>query len=355
MSGRSALRGWMLIMALVAALLLPLGLLPAFSEAGSCPETSGAAAGLDQACTDDPEPDDSVPGGHGGLPADPGGSIGQVDGATFIAYSVDSDDTDRLWEIEVNTGVATPIGPTGFSDIDALSFSATGVLYGVDDATNRLVTCDLNTGACSNVGPLGVVIRDMGLAFDGAARLWMATEDPPPPTFYSLSPLTGAAADIGDQGRMVTGLAFGNGVLYGLGGDYANNLVTIERASGAATVVGSLVAVSLVDGGIDFDGNGVLWGIGDPRHDTCLPSQIFTINRATGEATLVATVVDGSGNPRCGFDSLAIWPLEEEEEEEPFIPEAGTMLLFGTGLAGLAGYATLRLRSGQALHWRRRR
>jgi hypothetical protein len=38
-----------------------------------------------------------------------------------------------------------------------------------------------------------------------------------------------------------------------------------------------------------------------------------------------------------------------ECQVEEFVPEAGSIMLLGSGLAGLAGHATLRLRSRQAL------
>jgi hypothetical protein len=53
------------------------------------------------------------------------------------------------------------------------------------------------------------------------------------------------------------------------------------------------------------------------------------------------------GAPSYGM--LCLDPCEVE-----FVPEPGSILLLGSGLAGLAGYATLRLRSGQALRWRTR-
>jgi hypothetical protein len=334
MTARSATRGLTCVVGVVAAFLLVVGAFPAWAAQ----DPDG-----DSTTTRSPH----VSAGNGAHVSQGGGVIG---------YSVDSDYRNRLWRIDMGTGVATLVGHTGFGDIESLSFSSTGVLYGVSDSSKRLVTCSLETGACTSVGPLGGAVpsdaRDEGLSFDASGQLWMSTDEPDPPAWhahylYQVDPATGVATAIGYMGQEVTGLAFGGGVLYGLGGDYNDNLVTVNRATGAATTVGPLGAVTLTDGGIDFDPHGVLWGISDPSDaDETIPSQTFIIDTTNGAATVVATITDAGGGPLYGLESLAIWPFEEAPEEEPFVPEPGSLLLLGSGLMGLAGYAGLRWRRG---------
>ena len=241
--------------------------------------------------------------------------------AQVIGYSVQSDGDDQLYRIDLTTGTATPVGPVGFADVQALSFDANGVLYGIDDITEQLITIDLTTGAGTAVGSLwGSTgnMWDMGLTFDPSGNLWMSTDEPVPHNFYSINPTTGVATLVGAQGQPVTGLAsFTDGTIYGLGGHSGatgrtDNLVTINTATGVATSVGPLVTVSLKEGGLEFDSSGTLWGIEDG-------GTIFTINPLTGQATVVATTLSG-------FEGLAITG-----------PPARVPALTPTGLIALVG------------------
>ena len=240
---------------------------------------------------------------------------GALPAAAQTAYSVRSDGgsaagslDDYLYSINLATGEARAIGPTGFEDVESLAFSpGCGRLFGVDDVTDQLLTCDLETGDCTAVGPLKVDVTDTGLAFSRNGLLTMSTDAPKKPTnIYHLNPYTGEAARVGDQGQSITGLAVNDTAIYGLGGDNSNNLVMIDSYNGHATPVGSLgSAVKLSDGGLDFAADGQLYGISDASGRTG-PSQVFTVDTATGHATVVATVHDDKGKPINGFEGLAV-------------------------------------------------
>ena len=226
------------------------------------------------------------------------------------AFSVRSDGDDNrddyLYSIDLATGEATPIGPTGFEDVESLAFDRNcETLFAVDDVTDRLLTCDITTGDCTQVGNLGVDIIDTGLAFADDLSLFMSTDAPKNPTrFFKVSRFTGVATPVGNQGQEVTGLAAGPAGIFGLGGDGRDNLVRIDPETGAATPVGNLGTVSPRDGGLDFTADGVLWGIEDAGFRD--PSRIFTVDLETGAATVVATVHLENGTELGGFEGLAI-------------------------------------------------
>ena len=209
-----------------------------------------------------------------------------------IAYTVRSHSDHNLYSINLRTGVTTMIGPTGYTDIEGLAFDARGVLYAYDSFKEMLLTCDPATGRCTPVGMTGLRVKDVGLAFDDEGNLIMSNDNPR--VLYRINPRTAAAQAIGAQSQCICGLGFKDGVMYGLGGERSDNLVRIDAKTGTSAAIGPLRGISLADGGLDFDRNGVMWAVAEG-------GQLFTIDTGSGVGTQVGYIGQG-------FEGLAILP-----------------------------------------------
>jgi hypothetical protein len=222
-------------------------------------------------------------------------------------FSVRSDVDRKLFRIDLATGIATELGVTNFTKIEALAINAAGELYGVNPQSAQLVKCNTASGACTAVGTLTGIppaSTNVGLTFDANARLIMAINA----VVYVLDPATGAATVLGAAGAAISGLASGNvsasctSGVYGVGGNSdQGKLYCINATNGAATQIATLSGVSALDGGLDGDPTtGLIWGITNGA-----TSQIYAVNPAT-LAVSNTRAVTVSGAPSGGFESLAV-------------------------------------------------
>jgi hypothetical protein len=178
--------------------------------------------------------------------------------------------------------------------------SAAPVLYGATGASDadtlppsNLYTIDPATGATTVVGPIGKAVT--GLAVDGTSgALYGVTAgvslDGSERRLLVIDPASGASTVVGSLGtNEIEDIAFSAlGQLYGWN-ESGDDLVKIDKSSGAIAATGdSGLGVTFGDG-LAFDRNGALWGLldGDFGH-------VFKIDPATGAVTARAHL---SGSP----------------------------------------------------------
>jgi len=201
-----------------------------------------------------------------------------------------------------------------------------GRLLGTDAFSGNLIAINPLNGQASVVGPLRVGPIP-SLAVDPATGIVYAGRGGGIPDMFTVNPATGAATFLGDTGlglAAVGALDFNlTGTLYaavnivGAAGTGSDHLAIIDKATGAATVIGPFGTCTdvtipstgagscTIEGmeGIAFDGTGTLWG--SHRVGAAGASGLYRINVATGAATFVAPFLDPlGGSPSGGVVSL---------------------------------------------------
>jgi hypothetical protein len=144
-----------------------------------------------------------------------------------------------------------------------------------------------------------VLLLGLGTAH-AQQTLYAATTNGAGGSLYTVNPNTAAYTLVGpllvgSKPIGITGLAFNpvNGVLYGVTDDFSLNfpdyLVTINPASGAATVVGPLNTTSISD--ISFNSTGALYGWDVQVTPTQASTFLVSISLTTGTATTIGPVL----------------------------------------------------------------
>ncbi len=250
-----------------------------------------------------------------------------------ICYAV-ADSNDELKQIPLtggSAGVATTLGDTGASSIEAVAYQVEhGALYGSD--SNQLGRLNRSSGqffplastygtGTATVGgsATNVAFTDVdGLSFDPTTLvLYGSNVSAGNDELFVILTTTGAFLDdafgTGEDfveltgtgsnniGTQVDDIAFDpadSGQLYATN---ANELYTVDKTDGTTTLVadlrvGSTTGTDITDmEGLSFDDSGQLYGTTGDSGPASTQNRLWTINKSTGVATQVGTGTLGSG------------------------------------------------------------
>lgn len=199
------------------------------------------------------------------------------------------------------------------SDNNAAGGGAT--LYGVDRNNGGLYTLNTSNGEIVRaIGSTGQRVTSM--AVHPTTRVLYGVSGSSSPNSRSLLTInksTGASTVVGALGASVKGIGFtSNGTLYGWEYRFiANaNLYTIDLTTGAATVVG-LSGVGRGRGGMAVSSTGVLFGVPDVDTDN-----LYTLNTTTGVATAGPFLngLDGDTIYSLAFSGNTLYGMRNRDE-----------------------------------------
>ena len=198
----------------------------------------------------------------------------------------------------------------------ALSCMATpsadaGTLYAADGALStagNLYTVDSNTGLTTVVGALvdaaGASYAINGMAWDSVNQWLWGTTSGASPTFANglvrINPLTGQVTQVGSLGlnppNFGADLDLQGGTLYGWAEGSFSALMTINTATGAATIVGpNGQNLNTTGSGLASNGQGTMFSTPD-----LATGNIWQVNTITGQLVSPTALSGGTANARIG-------------------------------------------------------
>jgi DNA-binding beta-propeller fold protein YncE len=248
-------------------------------------------------------------------------------------YSTGNDGTSLI-AIDTNTGAASVVGSSGYSETWAAAFTPDGTLWTIINGfTNgQLATFNLLTGAAAPVGSPAGTDDVIALEANNAGTLYAAGFDG---SFYTVNTTTGQLTLVGNMGfPYIMDMAFDNsGTLWAVAetGPNGNDLYTINPATGTGTLVCILNGVSGAMGLMVDPATNIMYGT-DYYNQT---PYLYQINPVACTATPIGSGL-GVGYPH-GGDILPIQNI-------PTMNEWG-MIIFAI-LAGVGSVYYLRRRYG---------
>jgi hypothetical protein len=235
--------------------------------------------------------------------------------------------TGNLYSVSETNAATSLIGGTGLGSVADIQFAPNGTLYGFTDngaATPSLYTINPSTAAATLVGPLNptAFVFEGALAFSpGGTAYAMNMGQNASTQLFTINLATGAATSLGvvSGANDINGLAYrSDGMLIGLDDNTSSLLVinpltlTATTLAATPTTVGSIGGMT-VKNGVGYYDTGAIGGGSD---------SLYSFDLLTGASTLIGNL----GFSDAGLSGLAAAPA-------PSVPEPGSLLLLGSGLA----------------------